>query len=71
MATGLVHLTESRVAELLNWPLVYEAVEQALSAITKRKANDQQPTSVQPPRSFTPSDNGEHIFGVNKQTNIS
>lgn len=58
MSSNLIHLTESQVKQLLNWPLVYEAVEEALSAITATKANEAQPVANQPARSFTRSKNG-------------
>lgn len=58
MSSNLIHLTESQVKQLLNWPLVYEAVEEALSAITATKSNEAQPVANQPARSFTRSPNG-------------
>lgn len=58
MSSKLLHLTESQVSEVLNWPVVYEAVEQALGAITTSKANDSQSTAFQPTRNFTRTQDG-------------
>lgn len=62
MSSNLIHVTESQVAELLNWPLVYEAVKEALSAITATKANETQPVAHQPSRSFTRTRKGMRDF---------
>lgn len=55
---GVLNLTESQVLELLDWPLVFNAVEQALRSICKTKVGDDQPTAVQPTRIFTPTEKG-------------
>lgn len=55
---SVVHITEERVKELLDWPLICDAVEQALRAICENRTSDDQPTSRQPVRTFTPTEKG-------------
>lgn len=59
---SVVSLSESQVKDLLNWPLVYEAVEQSLRSITETRTDNSQPTAVQPTRIFTPTPNGKGLF---------
>lgn len=54
---NVVNLTENTVKNLLDWPLVYEAVEQSLRSITKTRVNESQPIAEQPTRIFTPMPN--------------
>lgn len=61
MSTNLIHLDESQVEKHLTWPLVYDAVEQALFAIPETKASDTQPSAQQPARSFTGTPSGKSI----------
>lgn len=56
---SVVNLTEEQVKCLLTWPLVYEAVEQALRSITEIRTSETQPTANQPERIFTPAGNGK------------
>lgn len=58
MSSQILHLSESQVKEVLNWPVIYDAVEQALAAITSTKATEDQSRAVQQPRNFTRADNG-------------
>lgn len=58
---SVVNLTEAEVEQLLSWPLVNDAVEQALSAITEIRTGDSQPTANQPARIFTPVGNGKGL----------
>lgn len=53
----VVHITEHQVKELLDWPLIYDAV--AVALICEHRVNDDQPTSNQPIRNFTPTTKGE------------
>lgn len=46
-------LNEKRVEELLTWPLIFEAVEQALMSVSVAPDNQTLPVSSQPARSFT------------------
>lgn len=56
---AVVNIDESQVKEILNWPLVCEAVEQALRSICETRVSDDQPTSNQPTRIFTVPPNGK------------
>lgn len=56
---SVVNLAEDQVKGLLSWPLVYEAVEQALRSITEIRTSESQPTANQPTRIFTPAGNGK------------
>lgn len=58
---SVVNLTEAQVEQLLSWPLVNDAVEQALSAITEIRTSDSQPIANQPARIFTPTGNGKGL----------
>lgn len=58
MSSKLLHLSESQVLKVLNWPVVYETVEQALGAVTNKKANNSQSTAFQPARNFTRTQDG-------------
>lgn len=51
--TDLIHLKENQVKALLNWPLVYEAVEESLRSIPSTRVNESQPIAEQPTRIFT------------------
>lgn len=53
-----VNLTEEQVKDLLDWPLVCDAVEQALRSICEFRVSDNQPTAKQPARTFTPANQG-------------
>lgn len=55
---NILHLSESDVKHILNWPLVYEAIEQSLRSISKTKVSESQPIAEQPTRIFTPMPNG-------------
>lgn len=55
-----INLTEDQVAALLNWPLVCDAVEQALRSVCETRVSDDQPTSMQPARSKTLTDQGKN-----------
>lgn len=55
---SLINLNESQVKELLDWPIVYEAVEEALRSVCENRVSEDQPTSNQPARSFTAPTNG-------------
>lgn len=54
-------ISEKKVKELLTWPLVYEATEQALIGICKLQISQDQPVAHQPARSLTiiPDNSGE------------
>lgn len=45
-------INEAKVEELLTWPAVFEASEQALQSVCQEKASDSQPSAKQPPRPF-------------------
>lgn len=47
---SVVNLQEEQVKELLDWPLVCNAVEQALLSVCKERMSDSQPSSIQPVR---------------------
>lgn len=53
------NLSEDQVKDLLSWPLVNDAVEQALRSITEIRTSESQPTARQPTRTFTPAGNGK------------
>ncbi|XP_031627138.1 ketimine reductase mu-crystallin-like [Contarinia nasturtii] len=55
---AVINLTEVQVKELMDWPLVFHAVEQSLRSICKTKVSQDQPTAVQPTRIFTPTEKG-------------
>lgn len=57
MSSELVILNEEQVKELLDWEIVYEAVDQALRSIPQTRVGDDQPTSVQKARVYTPVPN--------------
>lgn len=53
-----INLTEEQVKFLMDWPLVCDAVEQALRSPCEFRVNDEQPTSNQPARTFTRTEQG-------------
>lgn len=55
---SLVSLSEEQVKELLDWPSVCDAVEQAFRSVCEVRVSDDQPTSKQPTRIFTPTERG-------------
>ncbi|XP_055298600.1 ketimine reductase mu-crystallin [Sitodiplosis mosellana] len=55
---SVINLSEEQVLELLDWPLVCDAVEQSLRSICETKVNEDQPTAKQPTRVFTPIEKG-------------
>lgn len=55
---SVVNLTEEQVLELLDWPLVCDAVEQSMRSICEIRVKDDQPTAKQPTRIFTPTEKG-------------
>lgn len=48
--------------EILEWPLVYDAIEQALRSITETRTDESQPTFNQPTRIFTVPPNGKGVL---------
>lgn len=54
-----INLTEEQVKNLLEWPLVCDAVEQSLRSVCEFRVNDEQPTSNQPARTFTRTKQGK------------
>lgn len=58
---SIVNITEEQVLELLDWPLVFDAVEQSLRSICETRVNEDQPTAKQPTRIFTPTEKGTII----------
>lgn len=60
---SIVNLSEDQVKQLLNWPLVCDAVEQAFRAVSEFRTTAEQPTAKQPNRSHTVTENGE-IYGI-------
>lgn len=57
---SVVQLSEDQVKELLEWPLVCNAVEQALlSMCRERKSDNNQPSSIQPVRPTIQTEKGE------------
>lgn len=61
-AMSVIHLSENQVKELLDWPLVYEATEQAFRSICENRVSEEQPIANQPARSFTRTLNGLGIY---------
>lgn len=59
---SIINLTEAQVKELLDWPLVVDAVEQSLRSICENRVSENQPTAKQPTRSHTPTENGITFF---------
>lgn len=55
---SVVNISEKQVLELLDWPLVFDAVEQSLRSICETRVNEDQPTAKQPTRIFTPTEKG-------------
>lgn len=55
---SVINLNEEQVLELLDWPLVFDAVEQSLRSICETKVSEDQPTAKQPTRIFTPIEKG-------------
>lgn len=45
-------ITEAKAEELLTWPAVFEACEQALISVCEEKTCDSQPSAKLPPRPF-------------------
>lgn len=57
---SVVQLSEDQVKELLEWPLVCNAVEQALlSMCRERKSDKNQPSSIQPVRPIIQTEKGK------------
>lgn len=57
---SVVQLSEDQVKELLEWPLVCYAVEQALlSMCRERKSDNNQPSSIQPVRPTIQTEKGK------------
>lgn len=57
---SVVQLSEDQVKELLEWPLVCNAVEQALlSMCRERKSDNNQPSSIQPVRPIIQTEKGK------------
>lgn len=54
----IISLSEEEVANLLTWPLVYDAVEQALRAVPETRTSEAQPTANQPARIVTSTGKG-------------
>lgn len=42
---SIINLSEEQVASLLTWPLVYDAVEQALRSVSEIRTSDAQPSA--------------------------
>lgn len=59
---SVVNLSESQVKQLLDWPLVCDASEQAFRSVSEVRTNDDQPTSKQPARSHTATERGKTKF---------
>lgn len=60
---SVISLTEQQVKDLLEWPLVCDAVEEALRSICEFRVNENQPAAVQPTRIFTPTEKGiDYLF---------
>lgn len=59
---SVTNITEEQVLELLNWPMVCDAVEQSLRSICENRVNEDQPTAKQPTRIFTPTEKGISII---------
>lgn len=55
---SIISLSEEEVANLLTWPLVYDAVEQALRAVPETRTSEAQPTANQPARIVTSTGKG-------------
>lgn len=55
---SVINLSEAQVKELLDWPMVCDAVEQAFRSVSEVRTRDDQPTSKQPARTFTPTEKG-------------
>lgn len=55
---AVINLTEDQVLQLIDWRLVFEAVEQSFRSVSEVRKSDDQPTSKQPVRSFTPANEG-------------
>lgn len=54
----VININEGQVKDLLDWPLVCDAIEQSLRSVCENKVKDDQPTATQPTRIFTPTENG-------------
>lgn len=52
-----LYISEDEVKELLSWPLIFEACEQALKAVSKAKTSENQPSAIQPARQRINMDN--------------
>lgn len=59
---SVVQLSENQVKQLLDWPLVCDAVEQAFRSVSDTRENHEQPTSKQPARSRTVTENGNRDY---------
>lgn len=55
-------LSEEQVNQLLDWPLVCDAVEQAFRSVGEVRTNNDQPISKQPARSRTTTENGNRTI---------
>lgn len=55
---SIVNLSENQVKQLLDWPLVCDAAEQAFRSVSEVQTNNEQPTSKQPARSHTATERG-------------
>lgn len=64
---SVINISESEVKELLDWPSIYEAIEQSLRAVCEIRVSDDQPNHVQPTRTFTPALNGN---GKNRSCSV-
>lgn len=58
---SVISLTEQQVKDLLDWPLVCGAVEEALRSICEFRVNEHQPAAVQPARVFTQTEKGAFL----------
>lgn len=61
---SVVNLSEQQVKQLLDWPSVCDAVEQALRSVCEVRVGDEQPISKQPTRIFTSTERGILYFFV-------
>lgn len=62
---SVINLSEEQVKELLDWPTVFDAVEQSLRSVCEVRTSADQPIADQPARTKTITGNGVHNFQTN------
>lgn len=57
---SVINLSEDQVKELLDWPTIFDAVEQSLRSVCEVRTSNDQPSANQPARTRTLTENGMH-----------